>query len=47
MSPSLKKILLVEPPPFLRMDNVAIEREFLGIRIDDNLSWKQHINDVR
>ena len=33
------------------MDNIAIEREnvtkFLGALIDENLSWKQHMNDVR
>ena len=32
------------------MDNIAIEREnitkFLGVLIDENLSWKQHVNDV-
>ena len=34
------------------MDTAAIDREnvtkfqFLGILIDENLSWKQHINDV-
>ena len=32
------------------MDNIANEREnvtkFLGILIDQKLSWKQHINDV-
>ena len=32
------------------MDNIAIEREnvtkFLGILIDENLLWKQHINNV-
>ena len=32
------------------MDNIANEREnvtkFLGILIDEKLSWKQHINDV-
>ena len=32
------------------MDNVFIEREnvtkFLGVLIDENLSWKQHINIV-
>ena len=32
------------------MDNIAIEREnvtkFFGVLIDENLSWKQHINDV-
>ena len=32
------------------MDNIAIEREnvtkLLGTLIDENLSWKQHINDV-
>ena len=33
------------------MDNIAIEREnvtkFLGALIDENLSWKQHMNDIR
>ena len=32
------------------MDNIATEREnftkFLGVLIDENLSWKQNINDV-
>ena len=32
------------------MDNTAIEREnvtkFLGVLIDENLSWKQHVKDV-
>ena len=32
------------------MGNIVIEREnvmqFLGVLIDENLSWKQHINDV-
>ena len=32
------------------MDNIDIEREnvtkFLGVLIDENLSWKQHINNV-
>ena len=32
------------------MDNIVIEREnvtkFLGVLIDENLSWKQHINNV-
>ena len=32
------------------MDNIVIETEnvtnFLGVLIDENLSWKQHINDV-
>ena len=32
------------------MDNIFIEREnvtkFLGVLIDENLSWKQHINNV-
>ena len=32
------------------MDNIAIEREnvtkLLDVPIDENLSWKQHINDV-
>ena len=32
------------------MDSIVIEREhvttFLGVLIDENLSWKQHINDV-
>ena len=36
--------------PFLKMDNIVIEREnvtkFLGVLIDENLSWKQYINDV-
>ena len=32
------------------MDSIATEREnvtkFLGVLIDENLSWKQNINDV-
>ena len=32
------------------MDNIFVEREnvtkFLGILIDENLSWKQHINNI-
>ena len=32
------------------MDNIVIEREnntkFLDVLIDDNLLWKQHINDI-
>ena len=32
------------------MDNIVIEREnftkFLCVLMDENLSWKQHINDV-
>ena len=48
--PASKKSFLREPLPFLKMDNVVIEREnvtkFLGVLIDENLSWKQHINDV-
>ena len=32
------------------MDNIFIEREndtkFLGVLIDENLIWKQHINNV-
>ena len=47
---SLKKRFLREPLPFLKMDNIVIEREnvtkFVGVLIDKNLSWKQHINDV-
>ena len=45
-----KKRFLREPIPFLKMDNIFIEREnvtkFLGVLIDENLSWKQHINNV-
>ena len=45
-----KKGFLREPLPFLKMDNIATEREnvtkFLGVLIDENLSWKQHINNV-
>ena len=48
--PASKKRFLREPLPFLKMDNIAIEREnvtkFLGVIIDENLSWKQHINGV-
>ena len=48
--PTSKKMVLREPLPFLIMDNIVIEREnvtkFLGVLTDENLSWKQHINDV-
>ena len=48
--PASKKRFLREPLTFLKMDNIVIEREnatkFLGAIIDENLSWKQHINDV-
>ena len=48
--PASQKRFLREPIPFLKMDNVFIEREnvtkFLGVLIDENLSWKQHINIV-
>ena len=44
-------MFLREPLPFLKMDNIVIEREnntkFLDVLIDNNLSWKQHINDVK
>ena len=42
ISSSLKKRFLREPLPFLKMDNVVIEREnvtkFVGVLIDKNLS---------
>ena len=45
-----KKRFLREPLPFFKLNNTVIEREnitkFLGVLIDKNLSWKQHINDV-
>ena len=48
--PASKKRFLREPIPFLNMDNIFIEREnvtkFLGVLIDENLSWKQRINNV-
>ena len=48
--PASKRRFLREPIHFLKMDNIFIEREnvtkFLGVLIDENLSWKQHINDV-
>ena len=48
--PASQKRFLREPIPFLEMDNIFIEREnvtkFLGVLIDENLSWKQHINIV-
>ena len=48
--PASKKRFLRESLPFLEMDNIVIEREnvtkFLGVLTDENLSWKQHINDV-
>ena len=32
------------------MDNIGIEREnvtkFFGVLVNENLSWKQHINDA-
>ena len=53
ISPSLKKKkkrTLRELLPFFKMNNISIEREnvtkFIGVNIDENLSWKQHINDV-
>ena len=51
--PTSKKIFLTEPLPFLKMDNIIIKREnvtkFLGVLIDENLSWKrcQHKNIKR
>ena len=50
ISPSLKKKRhLRETLPFLKMDNIAMDREnvnkFLSILIYENLSWKQDIND--
>ena len=48
--PASKKRFLREPLSFLKMDNILIEREnatkFLGVLVDENLSWKQQINDV-
>ena len=48
--PASKKRFLREPLTFLKMDNIVIEREnatkFLGVIIDKNFSWKQHINNV-
>ena len=45
-----KKRPLRELLPFFKMNNISIEREnvtkFIGVNIDENLSWKQHINDV-
>ena len=45
-----RKRFLREPLPFLKMDIIVIEREnvtkLLGVLIDENLSWKQHINDA-
>ena len=34
--------------PVLKMDNIAIERKnvLTGVLIDENFSWKQHINDA-
>ena len=48
---SKKKRFLRESLPFLKMDNIVIERgnvtKFLGVLIEENLSWKQHINNIR
>ena len=48
--PASKKRFLREPLPFPKMNNIVIEREnvtrFLGVLINENFSWKQHINDV-
>ena len=48
---SKKKRFLRESLPYLKMDNIVIEREnvtkFLAVLIEENLSWKQHINNVR
>ena len=48
--PAAKKRFLKDPIPTLKMDNTAIDREnvtkFLGVLIDENLSWKPHINNV-
>ena len=45
---ALKKGFLREPLPFLKTNNIAIEREnvtkILDVRIDENLSRNQHIN---
>ena len=45
-----KKRFLREPLAFLKMDKIDNDREnvtkFLGVLIDENLSWKQQINDV-
>ena len=47
--PEKKKRFLREPIPSLKMDNTFIEREndtkFLGVLNDENLIWKQHINN--
>ena len=49
--PVSKKRFLKEPLPFLEMDNIIIKREnvtkFIGVLIDESLSWKQHINDAQ
>ena len=48
--PTSKKRFLREPLPFLKIDNIVIKRgnvtKFLGVLIDDNLSWKQHLNNA-
>ena len=42
--PASKKIFLTEPLPFLKMVKIVIKTEnvtkFLGVLIDENLSWK-------
>ena len=48
--PASKKIFLRETTPSLKMDNIFIEKQnvtkFLGVLIDENLSWKQVINNA-
>ena len=48
--PLSKRQLLPETLPILLIENIHIQREHvtkvLGVFIDGNLSWKQHINIV-
>ena len=48
---SRKKKLIPEFLPKLCIDNCEIQRElvtkFLGVYIDENLTWKHHINNVK
>ena len=48
--PLSKRQLLPQTLPNLLIENIHIKREhitkFLGVFIDENLSWKQHINIV-
>lgn len=48
--PAAKKRLMPDQLPCLNIDNIEIQRDpvtkFLGVMIDENLSWKPHICNV-